>query len=61
MLFDDRYRLNAGGLGMVARGVGGRADAVDVMADLPWELKCPKAIGIRLTDKSADGRLQRVS
>jgi aconitate hydratase len=46
---------------MVARGVGGRADAVDVMADLPRELKCPKAIGIRLTDKSADGRLQRVS
>jgi len=39
---------NAGGLGMVAIGIGG-ADAVDVMADIPWELKCPNVIGIKLT------------
>ena len=39
-----------GGLGMVAVGVGG-ADAVDVMADIPWELKCPKVIGVKLTGK----------
>ncbi|KAF8762021.1 aconitase IPM isomerase family [Rhizoctonia solani] len=49
----DRYRLahpNAGGLGMIACGVGG-ADAVDVMANIPWELKCPKVIGVNLTGK----------
>ena len=40
----------AGGLGVVAVGVGG-ADAVDVMANIPWELKCPKAIGVKLTGK----------
>ncbi len=39
---------HAGGLGGVLIGVGG-ADAVDVMAGLPWELKCPKVIGVRLT------------
>jgi hypothetical protein len=50
---DDRHRLahpNAGGLGMVAIGVGG-ADAVDVMAGMPWELKFPKLIGVKLTGK----------
>lgn len=39
-----------GGLGGLCIGVGG-ADAVDVMANIPWELKCPKVIGIRLTGK----------
>lgn len=42
--------MNGGGLGMAAIGVGG-ADAVDVMADLPWELKAPKVIGVKLTGK----------
>ncbi|KAF2838477.1 aconitate hydratase [Patellaria atrata CBS 101060] len=46
----DSHTPNAGGLGMVAIGVGG-ADAVDVMANLPWELKAPKMIGVRLTGK----------
>jgi len=46
----DSHTPNAGGLGMVAIGVGG-ADAVDVMAGLPWELKFPKIIGINLTGK----------
>lgn len=46
----DSHTPNAGGLGMLAVGVGG-ADAVDVMAGLPWELKCPKVIGVRLTGK----------
>jgi aconitate hydratase len=44
----DSHTPNAGGLGMAAIGVGG-ADAVDVMANLPWELKAPKVIGIKLT------------
>jgi aconitate hydratase len=44
----DSHTPNAGGLGMCAIGVGG-ADAVDVMADLPWELKAPKVIGVKLT------------
>merc|ERR1711977_788438 len=44
----DSHTPNAGGLGMVAVGVGG-ADAVDVMANLPWELKAPKYIGVKLT------------
>lgn len=46
----DSHTPNAGGLGMVAIGVGG-ADAVDVMADMPWELKFPKLIGVKLTGK----------
>merc|ERR1711981_341071 len=46
----DSHTPNAGGLGMVAVGVGG-ADAVDVMANLPWELKAPKYIGVKLTGK----------
>lgn len=46
----DSHTVNAGGLGMIAVGVGG-ADAVDVMADIPWELKCPKVIGVKLTGK----------
>ncbi|XP_033630224.1 aconitate hydratase, mitochondrial-like [Asterias rubens] len=44
----DSHTPNGGGLGGVCIGVGG-ADAVDVMADIPWELKCPKVIGVRLT------------
>ena len=50
MIGTDSHTVNAGGLGMVAIGVGG-ADAVDVMAGLPWELKCPKLIGVKLTGK----------
>ncbi|KAK9480456.1 aconitase family-domain-containing protein [Lipomyces japonicus] len=46
----DSHTPNAGGLGMLAIGVGG-ADAVDVMAGLPWELKAPKVIGVKLTGK----------
>ncbi len=48
MIGTDSHTVNAGGLGMVAIGVGG-ADAVDVMAGMPWELKMPKLIGVRLT------------
>ncbi|RIA81526.1 aconitate hydratase [Glomus cerebriforme] len=48
MIGTDSHTPNAGGLGMVAIGVGG-ADAVDVMADIPWELKCPNVIGVKLT------------
>ncbi|CAK5262265.1 unnamed protein product [Mycena citricolor] len=50
MIGTDSHTPNAGGLGMIACGVGG-ADAVDVMADIPWELKCPKVIGVNLTGK----------
>jgi len=46
----DSHTVNGGGLGMCAIGVGG-ADAVDVMAGLPWELKAPKVIGVKLTGK----------
>ena len=45
MIGTDSHTVNAGGLGMVAVGVGG-ADAVDVMAGMPWELKFPKLIGV---------------
>ncbi|MEX2595304.1 MAG: aconitate hydratase [Salibacteraceae bacterium] len=48
MIGTDSHTVNAGGLGMVAVGVGG-ADAVDVMAEMPWELKFPKLIGVKLT------------
>lgn len=48
MIGTDSHTVNAGGLGMIAIGVGG-ADACDVMAGLPWELKWPKLIGIKLT------------
>lgn len=48
MIGTDSHTVNAGGLGMVAIGVGG-ADACDVMAGLPWELKFPKLIGVKLT------------
>ncbi len=48
MIGTDSHTVNAGGLGMVAVGVGG-ADAVDVMAGMPWELKFPKLIGVKLT------------
>ena len=48
MIGTDSHTPNAAGLGMIAIGVGG-ADAVDVMADMPWELKMPKLIGVKLT------------
>jgi len=48
MIGTDSHTVNAGGLGMVAIGVGG-ADAVDVMADMPWELRMPRLIGVKLT------------
>ncbi len=50
MIGTDSHTVNAGGLGMIAIGVGG-ADAVDVMAGMAWELKFPKLIGIKLTGK----------
>lgn len=50
MIGTDSHTVNAGGLGMVAIGVGG-ADAVDVMAGMPWELKMPRLIGVKLTGK----------
>ena len=50
MIGTDSHTVNAGGLGMIAIGVGG-ADACDVMAGLPWELKFPKIIGVKLTGK----------
>ncbi|KAJ3201369.1 aconitate hydratase [Entophlyctis luteolus] len=50
MLGTDSHTPNAGGLGMLAIGVGG-ADAVDGMADIPWELKAPKILGVRLSGK----------
>ena len=50
MVGTDSHTVNAGGLGMIAIGVGG-ADAVDVMAGMPWELKMPKIIGVKLTGK----------
>ena len=50
MVGTDSHTVNAGGLGMIAIGVGG-ADAVDVMAGMPWELKMPKLIGVKLSGK----------
>lgn len=50
MIGTDSHTVNAGGLGMIAVGVGG-ADACDVMASMPWELKFPKLIGVMLTGK----------
>lgn len=50
MIGTDSHTVNAGGLGMIAIGVGG-ADACDVMAGLPWELKFPRLIGVKLTGK----------
>src|SRR3546814_9943236 len=50
MIGTDSHTPNAGGLGMIAIGVGG-ADACDVMAGMPWELKFPRLIGIKLTGK----------
>ena len=50
MIGTDSHTPNAGGLGMIAIGVGG-ADAVDVMVGMPWELKMPKLIGVKLTGK----------
>ncbi|MFN9909711.1 MAG: aconitase family protein, partial [bacterium] len=48
MIGTDSHTPNAGGLGMLAVGVGG-ADAVDAMVGLPWEVLCPKVIGVKLT------------
>ncbi|KAH9920877.1 aconitate hydratase [Epithele typhae] len=59
MIGTDSHTPNAGGLGMVACGVGG-ADAVDVMAGIPWELKCPKAIQVNLTGKIGGWTTPRV-
>lgn len=53
MIGTDSHTPNAGGLGMIAIGVGG-ADAVDVMAGMPWELKFPKIIGVKLTGVMRD-------
>ena len=50
MIGTDSHTPNAGGLGMFASGVGG-ADAVDVMAGFPWEVKYPRLIGVRLTGR----------
>jgi len=50
MIGTDSHTVNAGGLGMIAIGVGG-ADAVDVMSGMAWELKMPKLIGVKLTGK----------
>jgi aconitate hydratase len=50
MIGTDSHTVNAGGLGMIAIGVGG-ADAVDVMAGMPWELKFPRIVGVKLTGK----------
>ncbi|KAJ7794845.1 aconitase [Mycena olivaceomarginata] len=50
LISTDSHTPNAGGLGMIACGVGG-ASVVDIMADIPWELKCPKVIGVNLTGK----------
>ena len=50
MIGTDSHTVNAGGLGMIAIGVGG-ADAVDVMAGMPWELKMPRLIGVKLTGR----------
>lgn len=50
MIGTDSHTPNAGGLGMIAIGVGG-ADAVDAMAGIPWELKKPKILGVKLTGK----------
>ncbi|MCL4137538.1 UNVERIFIED_CONTAM: hypothetical protein GTU68_042326 [Idotea baltica] len=50
MIGTDSHTPNGGGLGGLCIGVGG-ADAVDVMADIPWELKCPQVIGVKLTGK----------
>lgn len=48
MIGTDSHTPNGGGLGGLCIGVGG-ADAVDVMANIPWELKCPEVIGVHLT------------
>lgn len=50
MIGTDSHTVNAGGLGMIAIGIGG-ADAVDVMAGMPWELRFPRLIGVKLTGK----------
>ena len=59
MIGTDSHTVNAGGLGMVAIGVGG-ADAVDVMAGMPWELKFPNIIGVKLTGELNGGHPQKM-
>ena len=60
MIGTDSHTPNAGGLGMLAIGVGG-ADAVDVMAGLPWNVRMPKLIGVHLTGSSRAGPRRRTS
>ena len=60
MIGTDSHTPNAGGLGMIAIGVGG-ADAVDVMTNMPWELRMPKIIGVHLKGKQTDGPLLKMS
>lgn len=50
MIGTDSHTPNAGGMGMLGIGVGG-ADAVDAMTGMPWELQCPKVVGVRLTGR----------
>lgn len=50
MIGTDSHTPNGGGLCAICIGVGG-ADAVDVMANIPWELKCPNVLGVKLTGK----------
>jgi aconitate hydratase len=59
MIGTDSHTVNAGGLGMVAIGVGG-ADAVDVMSGMAWELKFPKLIGVKLTGKLSGWTAQKM-
>lgn len=59
MIGTDSHTPNGGGLGCLCIGVGG-ADAVDVMANIPWELKCPKVIGVKLTGKCIEKFPQNV-
>ena len=60
MIGTDSHTPNAGGLGMIAIGVGG-ADAVDVMAGWPFNTRVPKLIGVRLTGELSGGRRRRTS
>ena len=60
MIGTDSHTPNAGGLGMVAIGVGG-LDAAEVMAGMSWELLYPKRIGVYLTGELSSGHLQKMS
>jgi hypothetical protein len=59
MIGTDSHTPNGGGLGGLCIGVGG-ADAVDVMASIPWELKCPQVIGVKLTGKLKDQNVTKM-